>query len=86
MSMDSICIFFSPRASREETGFRFLYYQHNAWGLEFSLYSMDLEVNFFCYGSGTAVEVSPEDIEKTVKQIFEENMKTILEQRYRTSG
>lgn len=43
-------------------------------------------MNFFCYGSGTAVEVSPEDIEKTVKQIFEENMKTILEQRYRTSG
>jgi len=32
------------------------------------------------------VEVSNEEIERTVGEIFEENKATILEQRYRTNG
>lgn len=34
----------------------------------------------------TGIEVSLEDMEKTVNDIFEENKKAIIEQRYRTNG
>lgn len=48
---------------------------------------MGLNLIFFSiYGFGTGVEVSPEDIEKTVQHILQENMDTILALRYRTNG
>ncbi|AAG28798.1 glutaminyl-tRNA synthetase (glnrs), putative [Arabidopsis thaliana] len=45
----------------------------------------DFKLNEFEEACGVGIEVSPEDIEKAVKGIFEENKKTILEQRYRTN-
>ena len=39
-----------------------------------------------CILSYAGVEVSEEDIEKSVDEIFEENKAVILEQRYRTNG
>ncbi|KAL1198250.1 Glutamine--tRNA ligase, cytoplasmic [Cardamine amara subsp. amara] len=45
----------------------------------------DFKLNEFEEACGVGIEVSPEDIEKAVKEIFEENKKTILEQRYRTN-
>lgn len=36
--------------------------------------------------NSTGVEVSSEDIELTVNEVFEENKNTILELRYRTNG
>ncbi|CAN6834214.1 unnamed protein product [Brassica oleracea] len=37
------------------------------------------------YLFGTRVEVSAEDIEKAADEVFENNKKTIVEQRYRTN-
>nr|GMD16762.1 glutamine--tRNA ligase-like isoform X1 [Ipomoea batatas] len=45
-----------------------------------------LKVNEFEEACGVGVEVSIEDIELLVNDIFEENKPKILEQRYRTNG
>ncbi|EFH64913.1 predicted protein [Arabidopsis lyrata subsp. lyrata] len=47
--------------------------------------SKDFNMNEFEEACGVGVEVLAEDIEKTVSKIFEENMNSILEKRYRTS-
>ncbi|CAL9216337.1 unnamed protein product [Arabidopsis halleri] len=47
--------------------------------------SEDFKLNEFEEACGVGIEVSPEDIEKAVKGIFEDNKTTILEQRYRTN-
>ncbi|KAL2485078.1 glutamine-tRNA ligase [Abeliophyllum distichum] len=47
--------------------------------------SENLKVNDFEAACGVGVEVSAEDIESAVNEIFEENKAVILEQRYRTN-
>nr|KAJ0193751.1 hypothetical protein LSAT_V11C800405130 [Lactuca sativa] len=47
--------------------------------------SEDLDINKFEEACGVGVEVSLEDIENTVNEIFEEKKSAILEQRYRTN-
>ncbi|KAH0869318.1 hypothetical protein HID58_076340 [Brassica napus] len=46
----------------------------------------DFKLNEFEEACGVGVEVSTEDIEKAADEVFEENKKTIVEQRYRTNG
>ncbi|KAG2290629.1 hypothetical protein Bca52824_050233 [Brassica carinata] len=46
----------------------------------------DFKLNEFEEACGVGVEVSAEDIEKAADEVFEENKKTIVEQRYRTNG
>ncbi|CAF1995327.1 unnamed protein product [Brassica napus] len=48
--------------------------------------SEDFKLNEFEEACGVGVEVSTEDIEKAADEVFEENKKTIVEQRYRTNG
>ncbi|XP_021900855.1 glutamine--tRNA ligase, cytoplasmic [Carica papaya] len=47
--------------------------------------SENYKLNEFEDACGVGVEVSEEDIEQTVKEIFEENKSTILDLRYRTN-
>ncbi|CAE5963402.1 unnamed protein product [Arabidopsis arenosa] len=47
--------------------------------------SKDFNMNEFEEACGVGVDVSAEDIEKTVSEIFEENNNSILEKRYRTN-
>ncbi|KAJ9548853.1 hypothetical protein OSB04_021396 [Centaurea solstitialis] len=47
--------------------------------------SDDLDINKFEEACGVGVEVSLEDMERTVDEIFEEKKSAILEQRYRTN-
>lgn len=47
--------------------------------------SENFKINEFEEACGVGVEVSVEDIERTVTQIFEEHKDAILEQRYRTN-
>ncbi|KAK9280478.1 hypothetical protein L1049_014170 [Liquidambar formosana] len=47
--------------------------------------SDNFELNDFEEACGVGVEVSVEDIEHIISEIFEENKNTILEQRYRTN-
>ncbi|XP_047943479.1 glutamine--tRNA ligase, cytoplasmic [Salvia hispanica] len=47
--------------------------------------SDNLKIDDFEAACGVGVEVSEEDIEKSVDEIFEENKAVILEQRYRTN-
>ena len=42
--------------------------------------------NFIILYVHAGVEVSVEEIEKTVNEVFEEHKNEILEQRYRTNG
>ncbi|KAG6410353.1 hypothetical protein SASPL_128411 [Salvia splendens] len=51
-----------------------------------ALASDNLKIDEFEAACGVGVEVSEEDIEKSVDEIFEENKTVILEQRYRTNG
>ncbi|GMP83350.1 hypothetical protein CsSME_00037294 [Camellia sinensis var. sinensis] len=48
--------------------------------------SENFKINEFEEACGVGVEVSVEDIEHTVTEIFEEHKNVILEQRYRTNG
>nr|CAN77709.1 hypothetical protein VITISV_017112 [Vitis vinifera] len=49
--------------------------------------SENFQLNDFEEACGVAgVDVSAEDVERTVNEIFEENKSTILEHRYRTNG
>ncbi|XP_042000609.1 glutamine--tRNA ligase, cytoplasmic-like [Salvia splendens] len=50
-----------------------------------ALASDNLKIDEFEAACGVGVEVSEEDIEKSVDEIFEENKTVILEQRYRTN-
>ncbi|VVA94710.1 unnamed protein product [Arabis nemorensis] len=45
----------------------------------------DFKLNEFEEAFGVGVDVSPEDIERTVEEIFEENMNTVLRMLYRTN-
>ncbi|KAF3431890.1 hypothetical protein FNV43_RR26626 [Rhamnella rubrinervis] len=45
----------------------------------------NFKLNEFEEACGVGVEVSAEEIEQTVKKVFEENKEVILEQRYRTN-
>lgn len=47
--------------------------------------SENFEVDEFEEACGVGVEVSTEDIERTVSEVFEENKNTVLELRYRTN-
>ncbi|KAG2700874.1 hypothetical protein I3843_06G017900 [Carya illinoinensis] len=47
--------------------------------------SDDFKLNEFEEACGVGVEVSVEEIEQTVSEVFEENKNVILEQRYRTN-
>ncbi|KVI02564.1 Aminoacyl-tRNA synthetase, class I, conserved site-containing protein [Cynara cardunculus var. scolymus] len=47
--------------------------------------SEDLDISKFEEACGVGVEVSVEDMERTVNEIFEERKSAILEQRYRTN-
>ncbi|KAK2635199.1 hypothetical protein Ddye_029991 [Dipteronia dyeriana] len=50
-----------------------------------SIGSEDFKLDEFEEVCGVGVEVSTEDIERTVKEVFEENRNSILELRYRTN-
>ncbi|WZZ73532.1 hypothetical protein YC2023_084902 [Brassica napus] len=67
--------FFSPRYSQLDAAVSF-FYNHA---------SEDFKLNEFEEACGVGVEVSTEDIEKAADEVFEENKKTIVEQRYRTN-
>nr|GLL32206.1 glutamine--tRNA ligase-like isoform X2 [Ipomoea trifida] len=56
-----------------------------AFGFLMANTSETLKVNEFEETCGVGVEVSTEDIERIVNDIFEENRQKILEQRYRTN-